>query len=35
MLATSHWLWRGHSAYTLDRQKHVMHGKGTTAINNF
>jgi hypothetical protein len=35
MLASSHWLWRGHSAYTLDHQKKVIHGKGTTAINNF
>jgi hypothetical protein len=35
MLTTSHWLWKGHSAYTLDHQKKVMHGKGTTAINNF
>ena len=35
MLATAHWLWRGHSAYTLNQQKKVIHGKGTTAINNF
>ena len=35
MLTTAHWLWRGHSAYTLDQQKKVIHGKGTTSINNF
>jgi len=35
MLASAHWLWKGHSSYTLDHQKHVIHGKGTTAINNF
>ena len=35
MLKTAHWLWRGHSPYTLDQQKKVIHGKGTTAINNF
>jgi hypothetical protein len=35
MLATAHWLWKGHSSYTLDHQKKIIHGKGTTAINNF
>lgn len=35
MLSTAHWLWKGHSPYTLDHRKEVMHGKATTAINNF
>jgi hypothetical protein len=35
MLSTAHWLWKGHSAYTLDQQKKIIHGKGTTSINNF
>jgi len=35
MLKTAHWLWKGPSPYTLNRSKHVEHGKATTAINNF
>ncbi len=35
MLSTVHWLWRGHSPYTMDHRREVRHGKGTTAINNF
>jgi hypothetical protein len=35
MLTTAHWLWKGHSPYTLDHRKEVMHGKATTAVNNF
>ena len=35
MLVSSHWLWKGQSAYTLDHQKNVNHGKATTAVNNF
>jgi hypothetical protein len=35
MLSTAHWLWRGHSPYTLEHRKEVMHGKATTAVNNF
>ncbi len=35
MLTTSHWLWKGPSPYTTGHRKDVMHGKGTTAINNY
>ncbi len=35
MLKTAHWLWKGPSPYTLNRSKHVNHGKATTSINNF
>jgi hypothetical protein len=35
MLKTAHWLWKGPSPYTLNRSKHVEHGKATTAVNNF
>jgi len=35
MLSTAHWLWKGHSPYTLEHRKEVMHGKATTAVNNF
>ena len=35
MLHTAHWLWRGPSPYTQDRSREVMHGKGTTALNNY
>jgi hypothetical protein len=35
MLTTAHWLWKGHSPYTLDRRREVRHGKATTAVNNF
>lgn len=35
MIKTSHWLWRGHSPYTLEHRKEVLHGKATTAVNNF
>ncbi|MDY0268978.1 hypothetical protein [Trichloromonas sp.] len=32
---TAHWLWRGHSSYTVENERAVQHGKGTTAINNY
>jgi len=35
MLASAHWLWKGPSTFTLDQRKEVMHGKATTAMNNF
>ena len=35
MLTTAHWLWKGPSPYTVGHRKDVMHGKGTTAINNY
>lgn len=35
MLASAHWLWKGHSPYTMEHRKEVAHGKATTAINNF
>ena len=35
MLSSAHWLWKGHSPYTLEHRKEVMHGKATTAVNNF
>lgn len=35
ILTSAHWLWKGHSPYTLDHRKEVMHGKATTAVNNF
>jgi hypothetical protein len=35
MLKSVHWLWKGHSPYTMDHRKEVQHGKATTALNNF
>lgn len=35
MLKTAHWLWRGPSPYTTGHRKDILHGKGTTALNNF
>jgi len=35
MLTSAHWLWKGHSPYTLDHRKEIQHGKATTAVNNF
>jgi hypothetical protein len=35
MLSSAHWLWKGHSPYTMERRKEVLHGKGTTVLNNF
>lgn len=35
MLTSVHWLWKGPSSFTLDHRKEVMHGKATTAVNNF
>ena len=35
MLTTAHWLWKGPSPYTTDHRKDIMHGKGTTALNNY
>lgn len=35
MIKTAHWLWKGHSPYTLEHRKEVRHGKATTAVNNF
>lgn len=35
MLASAHWLWKGHSPYTMEHRKNVGHGKATTAFNNY
>ena len=35
MLTSAHWLWKGPSPYTVDRQKKVMSGKATDTMNNF
>lgn len=35
MLNSVHWLWKGHSPYTMEHRKEVQHGKATTALNNF
>lgn len=35
MLKSAHWLWRGPSPYTSGHRKDILHGKGTTALNNF
>jgi hypothetical protein len=35
MLSSVHWLWKGHSPYTMEHRKEVRHGKATTALNNF
>ena len=35
MLKTAHWLWRGPSPYTTGHRRDILHGKGTTALNNF
>lgn len=35
MLKTAHWSWRGPSPYTTEHRKDIMHGKGTTALNNY
>lgn len=35
MLKTAHWLWKGPSPYTTGHRKDILHGKGTTALNNF
>lgn len=35
MLTSVHWLWKGHSPYTMEHRKEVQHGKATTTINNF
>jgi len=35
MLTTAHWLWKGPSPYTTGHRKDIMHGKGTTALNNY
>ncbi len=35
MLTTAHWLWRGPSPYTTGHRKDILHGKGTTALNNY
>lgn len=35
MLKTAHWLWKGPSPYTTGHRKDIMHGKGSTALNNF
>jgi len=34
-LKTAHWLWKGPSPYTTGHRKDIMHGKGTTALNNY
>ncbi|SKA91803.1 octaheme c-type cytochrome, tetrathionate reductase family [Paucidesulfovibrio gracilis DSM 16080] len=35
MIQSAHWLWKGPSPYTVDRQKKVMSGKATDTVNNF
>lgn len=35
MLKTAHWLWKGPSPYTTGHRKDILHGKGTTALNNY
>lgn len=35
MLSSAHWLWRGPSPYTTGHRKDILHGKGTTALNNY
>ena len=35
MIQTAHWMWRGPSPYTVEHQKNVLSGKGTTTVNNF
>jgi len=35
MLASSHWLWRGSSRYTVEHGRGVGCGKGTTTLNNY
>ena len=35
MIKSAHWLWKGPSPYTVDRQKKIMSGKATDTINNF
>ena len=35
MLTSAHWLWKGPSPYTTGHRREVLHGKGTTALNNY
>jgi hypothetical protein len=35
MLTTAHWLWKGHSPYTMEHRKNIDHGKATSAFNNY
>ncbi|NCD26690.1 MAG: tetrathionate reductase family octaheme c-type cytochrome, partial [Deltaproteobacteria bacterium] len=35
MIKSAHWLWKGPSPYTVERQKKVMSGKATDTMNNF
>lgn len=35
MLTSAHWLWKGPSPFTVDRQKKIMSGKATDTMNNF
>jgi len=35
MIESAHWLWKGPSPYTVERQKKIMSGKATDTINNF
>ncbi len=35
VLHSAHWLWRGPSSYTIDHERDISHGKGTTALNNY
>lgn len=35
VLSSVHWLWRGPSTYTIDHDREILHGKGTTALNNY
>ncbi len=35
VLDSVHWLWKGPSPYTKGHRKEILHGKGTTALNNY
>lgn len=35
MLSAAHWLWRGPSPFTVEREKRIDLGKGTNTLNNF
>lgn len=35
MIKSAHWLWKGPSPYTVERQKKIMSGKATDTLNNF
>jgi octaheme c-type cytochrome (tetrathionate reductase family) len=35
MIKSAHWLWKGPSPFTVEREKKVMSGKATDTMNNF